>query len=405
MTKKFLKRLILAFSLMIKPAFILKNRLMARRGWVLVLGGRSYARELVQQLHLLGYKVYLFDAAPKSINWRFAAGTRVLDVYDPKNIALMVSTAKHLGCGAALMQSDDELLPIIAEVNQKLGNSARFSDTAVRASLDKAIMRRHFAEAGMELPKWVKASDRYPPPDVQFPYIIKPLNGQGSKGVAYVADMVGFTKAISFIKDEMKQNQYLIEEYLPGRQFNVDGVIFNGEPFIHMISEEEFGDFAPAFKPCWYLFGITLTDAMRAEIYRESRAALGAVDFHSGAFHLELKFRGDKAFAFDMANRMPADFPKYGRLVHGVSLVENYLEVMQGNPVTQPSMDIRCAHLRYYNYPERPDNARIDALAQALANSDVIRLRRDGFLLEMTADHEQILRDFLGDVYAVRDHN
>lgn len=400
MTKHTLKRLIIAFAIVIKPALMLKNRLMARRGWVLVLGGHNYARELVHQLHLLGYKVYLFDAAPRSFNWRFASASRVLDVYDPNNITQIVAMAKRLGCVSALMQSDDQLLPILAQVNKCLNSPATFSETAIGASLDKKIMRDRFEAAGMELPGWRKASVTEDLTDTTLPCIVKPLIGQGSKGVSYVTDMASLANAKASIQNEMGQDHVLIEDYLPGRQFNVDGVISNGIACIHMIAEEEFADFMPLFKPCWYLFGITLPERMRAEIIRETHAALAAADFQSGAFHLELKFRGDRAYSIDMANRMPADFPKYGRLVHGVSLVEDYLKVMQGEQVTRREMPVKCAHLRYYNYAERPHHARIDALAQSLSGAGKIKLQRDGFLLEMTAEHETILRNFLGDINA-----
>ncbi len=405
MTKRSLKQLITIFLPVIKPVLMLRNRISAKGNWVLVLGGRSYARELVQQLHRSKYKIYLFDAAPQSFNWRFASASCVLDVYDPDNIAHIVATAKRLGCKSALMQSDDQLLPIVAEVNKRLGSPASFSETAVGATLDKEIMRDRFSAAGMDLPTWRKSRVTEDLTDIPLPCIVKPLIGQGSKGVAYVTDIEGITKAKAFIQTEMGQDHVLIEEYLPGRQFNVDGVISNGVAYIHMIAEEEFADFVPLFKPCWYLFGIALPKKMRDEIVRETRAALAAVDFQSGAFHLELKFRGDRAYAFDMANRMPADFPKYEYLVHGVSLVEDYLKVMQGEPVAERDMAVKCAHLRYYNYGERPDHARIDALAQSLADAGKIKLQRDGVLLEMTADHEDILRDFLRDVHAFRDND
>lgn len=404
MIKQRLKNLVLALSPVIKPLIMIKNRILAKNDWVLVLGGHSYAMELVQELWQLKYKIYLIDAAPNSLNWRFASGSTSTDLYDPKNISQIITIAKRLGCRSALMQSDDKLLPIIAEINQKLDSPSTFSSTAIRSSINKEVMRNQFVSAGMTLPKWHKLEINEVQSDILLPYIIKPLIGQGSKGVAYVSDMQGAERALAFIKDEMHQDQYLIEEYLPDRQFNVDGIILNGKPFFHMIAEEHFADFVPIFKSCWYLFGVTLSDKMRHEIIRETSEALSAANFQSGAFHVEVKFKGERAYAIDISNRMPADFPKYAKLVYEVSLVEDYLKVMHGQQIEQRPMEIKRSHLRFYNYPERIHNKKIDDLAQAKADAGILRLTRDGIQLEMTADKEDILRKFLDEVYALRDN-
>jgi biotin carboxylase len=329
----------------------------------------------------------------------------VLDIYDPVNISTIVSTARKLGCRSVLMQSDDRLLPIVAEANRQLGSPAIFSDAAVASTIDKKIMRDRFVGAGMELPYWSRMNAYDDISNLPMPCIVKPLIGQGSAGVSYVTDQKSAESAVAYIRDEMLQNDFLVEEYLPGRQFNVDGVIFEGRPFFHMINEEEFGDFRPLFKPCWYLFGITLEDQLRQTILKEAGSALAAADFWSGAFHVELKFKGQQAYAFDIANRMPADWPKYVRLVHEVSPVSDYLKVMSGEPVTQRQILVKRSHLRFYNYHERPAHKSIDKLAQVMADGGEIRLARDGILLEITADNEGTLRTFLDDVYALRDHN
>ncbi len=396
---------VLIASPVLKPLIMWGNRRQATKDWVVVLGGRTHSRELSQQLWEQGYKVFLFDSAPSSMNWRFASGSQVLDAYDIGSIPQIVRKAREMGCVSVLMETDDTLLPINAEVNRQLGSPATFSQTAIRATNDKNVMRECLEKAGMDLPFWQKVDLGSDLSDLPYPCLFKPLEGQGSRGVAYVTDPEEAADAEAFIRDEMGQSAFLIEEYLPGDQYNVDGVILNGEPYFYLITEEEFSDFRPVFKTCWYLFGITLPAKTQQEVVREARAAIAAADFRSGAFHLELRFKGNKAYTFDMANRMAADCPGYARLVHDASLIADYLDVMHGRPVRQGDLAVRCSHLRFYNYPERPAHRQIDTLAQAKADAGLVKLSRNGIWLEMTAAHEAVLRDFLDEAYAFRDHD
>lgn len=404
MIKQRLKNLVLALSPVIKPLIMIKNRILAKNDWVLVLGGKSNGREIVRQLWLLKHKVYLLDPAPTAMNWRFASASTVLDVHLPENIPEIVKFAHQLRCKVVLMGTDDSLIPIMAEVNRRLENDVNFTDTAIAASVNKNIMRHQFTNANLELPDWRKISNDDELTDIPMPCIVKPIIGQGSKGVCYVTDIASAKLALDFIHHEMNQNEALFEEYLPGRQFNVDGVISNKKAYLHMITEEAFSDFLPAFKTCWYLFGITLEDKMRDEIFRETRAALAAADFQSGAFHVELKFKGDKAFAYDISNRMASDCPRCQLIVHEISLVEDYFKVMHGQSVMQREFPVKRSLLHFYNYPERPNHKAINDLAKSKADSGEVRLSTDGPILEMTADKEDILRKFLDEVYALRDN-
>jgi biotin carboxylase len=400
--KKYIRRI----AFFTRPLLNLRNRMQASKSWVVILGGRSYAREITQQLNVMGYRVYLLDAAPDAMNWRFAAASKKMNIYDPQNIPEIVELARKLGSPIVGMQSDDNLLPIYAEINRQLNNGTRFSGTAIQASFDKEAMRGCFEKAGMEIPVWKIIYNDDALEGLPLPALIKPRVGQGSKGVAYVETLEEARTAKAFIKDEMDQDSCLYEEYLDGRQFNIEGVVQNGTVYFHMITEECFTDFIPRFPACWYLFGPELDADIEKEILRETRDSLAACDFHSGAFHLELKFKENRAYTFDMSNRMPADFPRYTRQVMGIPAIADYMAAMCNQPLEQRPLKALPGQqrLRYYNYPDRSYHDQIRKISQDYAAKGKLDLFEDGFLLEMTGA-EVILREFLEKTYALRHHD
>ena len=387
----------------LSPLYRLRNRIRCNEAWVIVLASRFHTRELVEQLASQGHKIFLFDSSPDQANWRFACRSCALDIYDRAYVPVILKTARNLGCNTVLMPQDDNLIPIYAEVNRLLDNDTRFSEDAVQASISKTFMRTKLTEAGMEVPAWkiIKGADDIAA--VPFPAVVKPPYGQGSKGITYVKSEAEAGIAVKSIFNDLGQAHCIIEEFLTGRQFDVEGVIQDGTPHVHLITEECYTDFLPEFtKPSWYLHGPDLPEDMKAEILRETFAALAACDFYSGAFHLELKFQGDRAMAIDLANRMGADFFKYTKLVTGIPAVHEYYKSMNKGVLDTRLLDSIPRHpvLRFFNYIDRPANAAISDLAKSLSEEGRVKLSVFGNQLEL-AGNDSELRNFLKQTYAL----
>lgn len=386
------------------PFYQVRNLIRCRKEWVVVLASRFFTRELVEQLHLNGYRVFLFDSSPGQANWRFACRSKFIDVYDTRHIPSIVRTARALGCNTVLMPQDDNLIPIYAEVNRLLESDKRFSEVAVQSSLSKGFMRKRLAEAGMDVPVWTVITNSDEIEGLSLPAVFKPLYGQGSRGITYAETKKEAHAAAEHILNELGQSQCVVEEFLEGRQFDVEGVIKDGTPHVYLITEECYTDFLPNFtRPSWYLMGPDLPVDMEAEILRETHTALAACEFHSGAFHLELKFKGERAMTIDMANRMGADFFKYMRLVTGIPSVLEYLKTMTTGTVdSRPLSSIpRKPILRYFNYNDHPAHKEIRKLAFAMERDGKATLVLNGNQLEL-AGNERELRAFLEEVYVCR---
>lgn len=402
--KTLLKPAIGKFFKLLLPFYQIRNQVRCKKPWVIVLGSRFYTRELVEQLAIHGYRVFLFDSSPEQSNWRFACRTEFVDVYDKKNIPTIIQAARKFDCRSVLMPQDDNLIPVYAEVNRQLKNDLRFSPSAVEASLSKTSMRRQLADAGLKTAQWKTVTDIDELTALPFPAIVKPPMGQGSQGVRYVKNQAEATAAVENILEALGQDHCVVEEYLDGRQFDVEGVISNGTPVVHLITEECYTDFLPEFsRPSWYLHGLSLPTKLESEILRETKAALAACDLYSGAFHLELKFKGDQAMTIDLANRMGADFFKYARLVTDVPVILEYLKTMTCAPVRMTPLSKVRKHpiLRFYNYVDHPAHHDIQRLAFSMADDGDVALLLRGNQLELRG-RETHLRGFLKQAYELR---
>lgn len=394
--KPLLKKIILRFYRFFSLVLNAANRVRCDGEWVVVLatfGGKELSREL----HSLGYKILLFESCASQLNWLYACRTHFTGELNLEHVDRIVEEARALGCAFVMMERDDNLIPIYAEVNRKLDNDLRFSDTAVRASASKSYMRARLASAGLPVACGGSINTLNELDDLPLPAVIKPEFGQGSLGVTLVQSREEAELAFKNIRQDLGEICCVFEEFLLGRQFDVEGIVVDGKPHIHMITEECYTDFLPAFdRPSWYLHSPTLTPDLESEIRHGAMAALAACDLHSGAFHVEMKIKNGKAIVIDLANRMGADFFEYTKRSTGIPAIHECLKSMTpGSFVAEPRKDsAKQAILRFYNYQDRPASQAILMEAQMLDSTKQATLQKIGEELVLIAE-EATLRRFL----------
>ncbi|MDR2766440.1 MAG: D-alanine--D-alanine ligase [Holosporaceae bacterium] len=104
-----------------------------------------------------------------------------------------------------------------------------YSHSGVAASamaMDKRISRRLFASNGLRIPEgFVKKWDEFKAnPTMDYPFVVKEIDGGSSAGVYVVNDV----KALQAIEWKYKNNEVLVEKYIPGLELSVS--VLNNNP-------------------------------------------------------------------------------------------------------------------------------------------------------------------------------
>ena len=70
-----------------------------------------------------------------------------------------------------------------------------------------------------------------------MPVVIKPIDSNSSKGITKINNFNFLDEGIELAKKYSKQKNIIIEEYIKGREFSVDGYIINKNFHLLCISE------------------------------------------------------------------------------------------------------------------------------------------------------------------------
>lgn len=326
---------------------------------IIVMPGSAMQLPLVKKLKDEGYFVISFHPVDNFPTKCLSDDYRLVDILD-KEKCLMY--ANELEPDAILSEECDIAMPTIAYLSSSLGLS---SLSTVDASLytDKSLMREFCLKHSINSPAYQKCTDSNEAKiffkEQKGKCILKPLDSNCSKGVfiiekeedidTYWAETICYSKCT---------NAVLIEQYIEGTEFTVDGIVTCSGHKTFAISEKRHYEHNPSI--AYELFFSNHNENYDYEVLRNVNNNL--VDKSTlpiGFFtHAEYKFMDGKFYLIEIGARGGGNFISSDivPLVSGVdnysyminSLVEKKLNVEINN---DESLYDRCAVLYFFDVP------------------------------------------------------
>ena len=200
---------------------------------------------------------------------------------------------------AAVLACDDDGLRSAAAINEALGLPGA-SLASVERARDKRRMREACARAGVPTPWfeiWPVGTDPRPLSlRLRYPCVLKPPTLSASRGVLR-ADSPGefvpaFERVAHVMKDaglEGNDAEVLIEDYLPGDEVAVEGVLTRGELRVLAVFDKPDPLVGPAFEETIYVTPSRHAPERLAELALRVSEVAAAVGLDHGPVHAELR--------------------------------------------------------------------------------------------------------------------
>lgn len=149
-----------------------------------------------------------------------------------------------------------------------------------------------------------------------YPCIIKPINASGSTGIYYVnkkSDIDLFFSSNQSILNPtydptLSHNHltFVIEKYLQGQEFSVEGFVSNREIYIAGITHKTTSE--PFKLEVRHIFPAKLFSKDQDIILTKTKQYIMSLGINNGAFHLEGKFDGTDFMLIEVAGRPGGDY-------------------------------------------------------------------------------------------------
>jgi biotin carboxylase len=194
---------------------------------------------------------------------------------------------------------------LAAEAAQMLG--LRFhSPQAARACHDKHRARQLFQAAGLRVPQFFRATPADDPralaQSAPYPCVLKPLGLSGSRGVIRANNPTEFVAAFHRIA-KMGERDLLVETYIPGREFAVEGLVTNGRLQPIAIFDKPDPLEGPFFEETIYVTPSREPPPVRQALLDTTARAAEALGLSHGPVHAELRHNQEGAWILEIAAR------------------------------------------------------------------------------------------------------
>jgi phosphoribosylaminoimidazole carboxylase (NCAIR synthetase) len=209
---------------------------------------------------------------------------------------------------AAVVAADDHGVLLEATANQALGLPGNDPDAVARA-LDKHASRLAFRGAGLPSPGFRRVSLLEDPenlaPKLKYPCVLKPLSLSASRGVIRADDPEAFVQAAGGLKAilEGSAEGFLVEDYLPGVEIAVEGLLQDGEFHVLALFDKPDTPEGPYFEETMLITPSRLPKEAQANILKTTQRGIEALGLGHGPIHAELRVNDGGAYLLEIAPR------------------------------------------------------------------------------------------------------
>jgi biotin carboxylase len=206
----------------------------------------------------------------------------------------------------AVVAVDDRGVVAAAAAGERLGFPHN-PPAAVAATRDKAAMRRALAAAEVPQPSFALTDRELDAvPAIPFPWVLKPVDRAGSQGVIRADDLDAARAAAARVR-AVTDGPLLVEQYVPGVEVAVEGLLGNGELTVLAVFDKPDPLVGPYFEETIYVTPSRLDADVLSRVGDVTARACTALGLVEGPVHAELRIEpardGDRLHVIEVAAR------------------------------------------------------------------------------------------------------
>ena len=219
-----------------------------------------------------------------------------------------VEVAERYNVKGIVTAATDKPLVMMARVAEKL-QLPFFSVETAEWSTDKLMMKQKFQEAGIPCANGfiLNSVDELTELKVDYPVVVKPRDNSGSRGVIYCNNLKEVEIAVKEALQYTKKGNVLIEEFIEGQEYSIEGIHYNGEHHVIQFTEKTTTDF-PYNVEIAHIQPADISPQQQNKIKKLITQIGQTLGFENCASHTELKINSRGIYIIETSPRLGGDF-------------------------------------------------------------------------------------------------
>jgi len=305
---------------------------------IIIVEPMSSGVALVEAARQMGETVFIFVQDEQQISAVCRHLASAVVVVDTNDVQAIVCAARRIEENAqsaddkirAILPGFEYVVDVVARSAVQLG-LPHLSVQAAALTRNKFASRERLKAKGLDVPRYALISDlaelERVASEVGFPAVIKPVDGCGSLLVRRVDSLAQLRSVLvdpinTGFLDMGKQigSQLLLEEFLVGREFSIEGYIDQDQPHVVAVTEKQLGP-EPFFVEMGHVVPALLQSNEQQVLVTYIEEVARAIGLDLGVFHAEARITERGPILIEIAARLGGDcIYRLVELTHGLSL-------------------------------------------------------------------------------------
>ncbi len=320
----------------------------------MILGAGLLQLPAIRIAKKLGVFPIVADINPKAIGFEEDSIEKL--IISTTDTRMILNAAREHHIDGIITVASDVPVPTVAYVCEQLGLRGVSTLTAKRAT-NKADMRICLSESNVPMPQFSVATTFTELCEAakvfDYKVVIKASDNSGNRGISMVENPKNLTalkRAFDYAKENSKDNRILIEEYMNGPEFSVEGISIDGK-FNAIQVTDKITNGAPYFVEMGHTQPSEQPAEVVASIIDVARKAVKAVGIENGPSHTEIKLTSDGPKIVELGARLGGGCitSHLVPLSTGVDMIEACIKIALGEkPDIEPKYSAGAA-IRFFN--------------------------------------------------------
>ena len=330
----------------------------------------------------IGVELTVASEQPSTLAAANPAGLLTLDFEQPQRAADAVRVFAQQYPINGVVGVDDRTALVAAAIATKLKLNGNPVHAAIAAS-DKYLQRQLLARATVPIPRFVlRELDEDPATiakSIAYPCVLKPVRLSASRGVIRADNPQSFASAHARLRAILadpetaaacgdRARQYLIEEFIPGYEVAVEGLVVNRRLHVLAIFDKPDPLDGPFFEETIYVTPSQVPTGLQKAITDCADRAVRALGIIEGAIHAELRYNERGPWLIELAARpIGGRCSAVLRFGTGVTLEEIIVQHALGMPIPSLQRERQAAGVMMIPIPGAGTLQEVRGVAQAKA--------------------------------------
>lgn len=270
---------------------------------IVIIGANDFQRPLIQKAKQMGYETHVFAWREGAVGAEDADQFYEISITEKEKILEICREIKPEGVATIGSDLANITVQYLTERLGLVGNT----EECIKKSTNKFLMRKAFQRAGIPVPFFQSAGQGEKIEIPGYPVIVKPTDRSGSRAITKVEKPEELEKAVQEAIDQSFEKRAMIEEYLPGAEYSVETISYEGKHACLAITKK-FTTGAPHYIEKGHLQPAPLSEIQHRKIEKIVFQALDALEIKYGAAHSELRIdEEENIHIIEIGSRMGGD--------------------------------------------------------------------------------------------------